>query len=400
MVYRILAVDDHPETLDIVVATLRNEGYHVIGTRSPIKALSLVGQIRPHLVLLDMSMPEMDGIEVCRRIRAHPEMGNVPIIMFTAENQVHQKVAGFEAGVDDYLTKPTEPDELVNRIESMLAGSKGATAVAPSAPQIQIPDDWVTQTPSSATTVTLPTKESLIAVLGARGGAGTTTIAINLALAVAQQKQPTSLIDLDQVQGHIALYLNQTILTNGLQALSDQAPQTLKQHLGRQISHYNEHLDLLLSRPNLDGWQSSLSALHVTALLDTLVKPGRCIIADLGRGISEATRPVLDRADQIIVCLRPERVSLAAAKILLGHLKETLFPHTTLSVMVFNIGSNLNLPQDAIQSYLEHALLGVITVDFKQMARASNKGMPLVQLVPDDPASMTFLSLAQQLVRT
>jgi DNA-binding response OmpR family regulator len=82
---------------------------------------------RPDLMLLDVMMPEMDGYEVCRRIRKNPLFAHVPIMMFTAKTLVDDKVAGFEAGADDYLTKPTHPAELAARIKLVLERSKRQT---------------------------------------------------------------------------------------------------------------------------------------------------------------------------------------------------------------------------------------------------------------------------------
>ena len=103
MKYKILAVDDHHETLDIIVMTLRSYGYEPVYTNYPLEALELAATELPDLALVDMNMPEMSGLEVVRRLRAIPQISNMPIIMFTAEDQPHQKKAGFAAGVDDYL---------------------------------------------------------------------------------------------------------------------------------------------------------------------------------------------------------------------------------------------------------------------------------------------------------
>lgn len=129
MAYKILAIDDHPETLDIIVTTLRSNGYKVVGSQSPLKGLSLAEKMQPDLVLVDMNMPEIDGKEVCRRLRAHPQLSTVPIIMFTAEAEAYQKVEGFDAGADDYLTKPTEPEEMIARIEAMLASAANSRSL-------------------------------------------------------------------------------------------------------------------------------------------------------------------------------------------------------------------------------------------------------------------------------
>lgn len=406
MAYKILAIDDHPETLDIVVATLRSHGYTVVGSRNPLQGLAIFEKVNPDLVLVDMNMPQMDGKDVVRRIRAHPQYGNVPIIMFTAEGQPDQKMQGFEAGVDDYLMKPTEPDEMIARIESMLTSvGKPPLTSGKDAPdednEKDVPTmDWVDDLDKSASaTMALSTQEKLVAVLGARGGAGATSVAINLAMCTALMGYSTILADMDMVQGHVALYLNQTV-TGGMNSLAQIPEMTMGQQLPRLMVRFADNLQLLLTKPNLDNRHPHLSSDQTNELLDVLSQTRKCVVADLGRGITEGNRPALDRADHVLLCLGPERVALSSAKYLLSQLRHILFPHTTLSALVFSVGSSINLPQDAIQSYLGHPLLGIIAVDLKLMARAANKGIPLVQLAPDDPATVLFRQLTNKLVLT
>lgn len=407
MAYKILAIDDHPETLDIVVATLRSNGYHAIGSRNPIQGLAMLEKVDPDLILIDMNMPQMDGKEAVRRIRAHPQYNTMPIIMFTAEGQPDQKLQGFEAGVDDYLTKPTEPEEMIARIESILA-SVGKPPLHEDvddsdmgAEDQMFAADWADNLNNAASaTVSLPAQEKLIAVLGVRGGAGTTTVAINLAMSTALMGYGTTLVDLDMVQGHIALYLNQAIPGGGLNTVAQLPETAVRQQLGKLFVRFADNLQLLLTKPNLDNRYPLLSASQTAGLLETLAQPGGYVVIDMGRGIPEWKRPVLDRADHIVVCLGPERVALSSAKLLLNDLKETLFPHTTLSTLVFSVGSSVNLPQETIQSFLGHPLLGIISIDLKQMARSANKGIPLVQLTPDDQPVVLLRQFTNKLVMT
>ncbi|MCK4725274.1 MAG: response regulator, partial [Anaerolineales bacterium] len=109
MADRVLLVDDDPDTLRLVSIMLQRQGYDVGAASSGTQALSMIEKEQPDLILLDVMMPDIDGFEVARRIRSNPSSANVPIIMFTAKAQVEDRVKGFEAGADDYLTKPTQP---------------------------------------------------------------------------------------------------------------------------------------------------------------------------------------------------------------------------------------------------------------------------------------------------
>ncbi len=98
MAERILAVDDNPVNLKVVRATLIRAGYDVFTASNGLEALAILEEMVPDIILLDITMPDMDGYEVCRRLRAKPETAHVPVMMLTAHDSLDEKVKGFEAG--------------------------------------------------------------------------------------------------------------------------------------------------------------------------------------------------------------------------------------------------------------------------------------------------------------
>ena len=117
---KILLVDDEPDILEIVGYNLKNEGYLVYTANNGVDALKSAKKITPNLILLDIMMPEMDGIEACEKIRAIKSLENTLIAFLTARNEDYSQVAGFEAGADDYITKPIKPKVLVSKVKSLL----------------------------------------------------------------------------------------------------------------------------------------------------------------------------------------------------------------------------------------------------------------------------------------
>jgi len=117
---KILLVDDEPDILEIVSYNLRAEGYEVITASNGVKAIKMAKKTMPHLILLDIMMPEMDGIEACEKIRSIKSLENVIIAFLTARSEDYSQVAGFEAGADDYITKPIKPKVLVSKVKSLL----------------------------------------------------------------------------------------------------------------------------------------------------------------------------------------------------------------------------------------------------------------------------------------
>jgi DNA-binding response OmpR family regulator len=117
---RILIVDDNPDNLDILQTRLARHGYEILTARDGEEALATARETLPDLILLDIMMPKLDGIEVCRRLKADRSLPFMPIIMVTAKADSKDIVAGLEAGGDEYLTKPVDQAALVARVKSML----------------------------------------------------------------------------------------------------------------------------------------------------------------------------------------------------------------------------------------------------------------------------------------
>jgi DNA-binding response OmpR family regulator len=117
---RILVVDDNETNRDILEARLAANGYEVLHAGDGEQALAMVTQHRPDLILLDIMMPKVDGIEVCRRIKADAELGSTPIILVTAKADSKDVVNGLDAGADEYLTKPIDQTALVARVKALL----------------------------------------------------------------------------------------------------------------------------------------------------------------------------------------------------------------------------------------------------------------------------------------
>lgn len=117
---KILLVDDEPDILEIVGYNLSNEGYQVFTAENGIKAIKKAKKEKPQLIILDLMMPDMDGIETCENIRNIPELNNTVITFLTARGEDYSQVAGFDAGADDYITKPIKPKLLVSKVKALL----------------------------------------------------------------------------------------------------------------------------------------------------------------------------------------------------------------------------------------------------------------------------------------
>ncbi len=133
--YKILLVDDETDILEFLGYNLKKEGYQVFSTTNGKEAIKMANDIRPHLIILDIMMPEMDGIETCNELKQNPSLENSIIIFLTARSEDYSQIAGFEAGADDYIAKPIKPKVLISRVKALLrryndAGKPGSDIIS------------------------------------------------------------------------------------------------------------------------------------------------------------------------------------------------------------------------------------------------------------------------------
>lgn len=118
--YKILLVDDEPDILDFLRYNLQKEGYQVYVANDGREGLQLAEEIKPDMVILDIMMPRMDGVELCRHLRSKPEFGQLIIVFLTARDEDYSQIAALDIGGDDYITKPIRPRVFISRIKALL----------------------------------------------------------------------------------------------------------------------------------------------------------------------------------------------------------------------------------------------------------------------------------------
>ena len=386
MAEKILIIDDHQETINLVSVILKRQGYRLYTARSGREGLTLARQEDPDLILLDVMMPDLDGLEVCRRLRTLDQFADTPIIMFTAKSMADEKWAGFQAGATDYLVKPTNTEELTRRVRAVLNRSvkKGGQPPPTSSGEADKTEEAGRFRPQT------------VAFIGARGGAGSSTAAINTAF-IFSRRYATLLVDLDMVQGHIAQYLN-IEFKRGLNNLIAGGTIAMRGQLSNEVHVHDEQLHLLLSQPNHTGDALMAEPKHIPHLFDALSHSGRQVLIDAGSGISSVNQPLLERVDHVVICLKPERVSVSGARSLLKRLEEIALPTTSIHLLLFDLGPTPQIPQQALEKYLGQKFLTLIQVSDQQMSQASDRGRPLVDLYPQTKIIKSFALVAKSLV--
>jgi two-component system alkaline phosphatase synthesis response regulator PhoP len=138
---KILLVDDEPDILEFLTYNLKKEGYEVSAAANGRQGIEIARKTDPDLIILDIMMPEMDGIETCRLLREIPQFKNTMIVFLTARNEDYSQLAGFGVGADDYITKPVKPRILLSRIQALFRRYKSDNGIGQVNDQILIAGD-------------------------------------------------------------------------------------------------------------------------------------------------------------------------------------------------------------------------------------------------------------------
>src|SRR3990172_1640495 len=280
MAEKILIIDDDIDTLKLVGLMLERQGYEIAVANNGALGLSKAAAERPQLILLDVMMPDLDGYEVTRRLRSDPAMAHIPVIMFTAKTMVDDKVAGFEAGVDDYLTKPTHPAELTAHVKAVLARSAQTKAV-------------------------VVDRAKMIAFLGAKGGVGTTTLALNISVSLQSRGQDVFLAEFNPGRGSIGLILG----VREPAGLSNLLTRSMKDiHLRSVESELlsdRTGVRLLLSSPHPNEADLDQAVAQMESVLNSLATMCTVVVIDAGDGLRPYTKAVMRLVDRVILVTEP-----------------------------------------------------------------------------------------------
>lgn len=366
---KILVVDDDLDSLKLIGMMLQRQGYEVIAANTGNQAISKAGNEQPDLVILDVMMPDMDGLEVCRRLRGSDTTRGIPIIMFTAKTLIDDKVAGFEAGADDYLTKPTHPAELSSRIKSVLGRSTHREK----------------KTPQRGTS---------IGVIGAKGGIGTTTIALNVAASLVKEGQRPIVADFRLGAGSLGLMIgfeDNCGMANILgMSPSDIRPPTIDKEL---VSHVSGFRALLSStRPKEAQLNYPIEAALTTAR--GLMTLGNPVIFDLGTGYSTVNSKLLAEMSRIILLVEPFSATLRIAQELLYTIRNEL--QKRVDVVVVNRNQlKLQVPWHEVEERLNQEILAIVSSAPELAFQAAEANSPMVTYQPNAIISSQIIKLAE-----
>jgi pilus assembly protein CpaE len=372
----ILVVDDDEMIVQMMGIMLRRLEYRPTLMTSAKAALKWLRQPAnfPDLILSDVMMPEISGHDFIKQVRADPNLARLPIILLTANDEMEDKIAGFQAGADDYLTKPVNPTELELRIKALLARAGASTAAAK------------------------PRQEaSVISVFSLRGGVGTSSVAVNLAAALAAMwKQDIPLIDLALKNGHCALMLN-VRPKNSLVNFSGWDSPTVDAENIEHLFVRHETGIKLLPAPVSPAEAELVTPDIIDLVWPTLRASYPLMVVDAGSQLLEPALTVLDRSQYIVLLLAPELAALKDTVETIRIFKQLGYDSARILPVINHIFPDGGIPKKNIEAALKLDVFDEIPSDRPAFVKAINTGRPLVATNPTAPVSAAIAALAYKL---
>jgi len=362
MVEKILIVDDEIDTLRLVGLMLERQGYMIIAAEDGEKAIQVMKREKPDLILLDVMMPGMDGYEVTKQIRADRELGDTPIIMFTAKSQVEDKVEGLESGADAYLTKPTQPRELFAQAKVLLSRAK--------------------KTSTTPLPRTKP-RGHLIGITAAKGGLGVSTLTINLGITIYRETNQNVLVaDFHPGRGDIGWDLGYYAQSGVNQLVDLEVESITPEIIANQLVFHDSGIRLLLSS------QSPKEAVQINkvetfkAIASQLPFVAQWAVMDLGSNLLPATQSLAKLCDKLIVVVAPTPSNIKQTKALLSDfITFGIGEERILPVLVNRVRSTVQLNQEQVANELGLEIKTAFTPapDLAYQASATNHPMVVQQ---------------------
>jgi len=366
----VLIIDDDASVLKLLDFAMGQAGFNVMLAGDGESGLEQAKAHPPDLAIVDVMMPDLDGYEVCRRLRADPRTANTAIIVLTARAQAVDRQAALEAGADEYLVKPVMPDELITLAREVLARPRTAAAEA-------------------------PRRGRVVTVFSLRGGVGVTSLAVNLAVAFAHlRKDEVSLLDMNALAGHVALMLNlqpQFTLAN----LLAQGPEPAWETVEKCLVRHKAGIRILAAppQPMMPPAGSGPTVRHTISLLQSSFP---YTVADAASTLDEATKALLTASDLVVIVVAAEVQALQTTITSLPALTALGHEENNLWLVLNQHTPQPALPAQMVEKALKRPLRARIPYE-PALAQAIQRGVPLILHKPSSPMAAAVAKLAYQI---
>lgn len=361
---RILVADRDPSALAMLRSILRAQGWEVIGCKSAAEALAKSRTEAPDAIVLEFSLPDASGTEMCEALRQQTGTADTPIIILSSSAGVTERVACLRAGATDYLVKPVDAQDLIARLKAALDLRKEKAGFA-------------------------------IVVVGSKGGVGASVVAANLALSLRQEtRRGVVLIDAAVPVGTVDIMLNlQPGASVGhlLPKLDDLERADYEAILARHVSGVEA---LLLQ--DLGGEQVGTEEMH--RILLSIRRMRDLLVVDTSALLDERIAATLEVADRLLLVVTPEITALRGARMFLEKARSMGLARERMLLVLNRSPLRGGLQQRDIENALGQGVQVAIPDDVKLVTYSINRGVPLVESHPKSGVARQITALAKSLV--
>ncbi len=381
MAEKILIIDDDVDTLRLVGLMLQRQGYQIVAASNGEQGLAKAFEEKPNLILLDVMMPDMDGYEVTRRLRKNPITKDTPILLFTAKTQLDDKVTGFEAGADDYLTKPTHPAELQAHIHALFSR----------------------MTPKKTEEINTSLQEHhgrVVGILSPRGGLGVSTFSSNLAGALYNRTQSEVIVaELTPGQGTLGWDLGTPDHKELNDLLLGKPVEITRERVDSVLVPHGSGLRLLLASEDPHDVYLTNQVGHYEPLVAGLASLASYVVLDLGGGLPPFVEKVLPLCTDRIVVTEGTQSTISQTKLLIEDMSRLGIDPAAIYVVLNNrIRSDAQMPWTEVQQILGHEIAATLTPAPEMFIAAARLHTPAVLSQSTNITSQQILKVADQIL--
>ena len=365
----ILIVDDEVNTLKLLGMALEREGYRIAAAQDANQALARIDAQVPDLLILDVMMPGVSGLELVQRLRARRDTATLPVILLSAKGEVADRVAGLQAGADEYLVKPIDTSELMARVASLVERTRRLRADGGGR----------------------PTK--VISFIGAKGGSGTTSVALNVGVAFASPETEAVAVELRGHAGTFPTLLGMKAF-KGLDGLVEMDPRAITaDEVGRRLVRHTTGLQVLCAPDRIGGGRLGMP--QAEAILLSLVGKADYLVVDLPSAPTPSVHAAIPRSQAVVLMVEPTRDCVDRASAMASFLQGLAVGGAVLQSVVVTrspIASPVSMSE--IEERVAWPVAGAIPPAPDAFARAAMLGRPILQIEPDGSASQAIRQLA------
>ena len=370
---RVLFVDDEGQIRKLVQTFLTKHGYVVTTATDGFEALREIKRQKPHLIITDVSMPNLNGLELCRRLRSEAATARLPVIMLSAKKQADDILAGYAQGADEYVAKPVELAVLAAKVELLLRRVRAADVVAGA--------------PAS--------RGRVCVVLHGKGGVGATTLAVNGALALASTMiYRVSVLDLSLEFANAGMLMDlkpeQTLSELSSVRIEDMSEDLFELFVARHPSGVR-----LVTGSQLPEHAELVTVPAVHHAIDRLRATSDYVVVDTAATFTQHTLAAIDSADLLAVVTSAHLASLKSANDLFSVFDKLGIPKAK-TMLVLNRITEAGLQTDQVTRFFGRRP-DVIVPFSAAFDDAADTGKPLVASTPSNVGSMSVRDFAAQI---